>query len=78
MNDDACFASATELAARVRTGDVSPVEVTRAVLDRIERHDRRVNAFAHLAPELALDMAKAAEKRRGPGRRPRPAAMASP
>ena len=61
MTDDPCFASATELAARIRAGDVSPVEAVRAVLDRIERHDGRVNAFAHLSPDLALDMARSAE-----------------
>ena len=55
--DDLCFVPATELAARVRARDISPVEVVRAVLDRIERHNGRVNAFAHLTPELALDMA---------------------
>ncbi len=61
MNADLCFVPATELAQRVRTRDISPVELTRAVLEKIERHDGRVNAFAHLTAELALDMAQAAE-----------------
>ena len=61
MTVDLCFVPATELAERVRTRDVSPVELIRAVLDRIERLDGRVNAFAHLTAELALDMAQAAE-----------------
>ena len=61
MNADLCFLPAAEVAGRIRTRDISPVELTRAVLERIERHDGRVNAFAHLAPDLALDMAKAAE-----------------
>ena len=61
MNDDLGFASAVELAARIRARDISPVEVTRAVLERIERHDHRVNAFAHPTAELALDMARSAE-----------------
>ena len=61
-DDDLCFAPATELTARIRTRDISPVEVVRAVLDRIERHNGRVNAFAHLTPELALDMARDAER----------------
>ena len=60
--DDLCFVPATELAARIAARDISPVEVVRAVLDRIERHDGRVNAFAHLTPELALDMARDAER----------------
>ncbi|MYE14647.1 MAG: hypothetical protein F4X99_23895, partial [Gammaproteobacteria bacterium] len=61
VNADLCFLPAAEVAGRIRTRDISPVELTRAVLERIERHDGRVNAFAHLAPDLALDMAKAAE-----------------
>ncbi len=60
-DDDLCFVPATELAARIGTRDISPVEVVRAVLDRIERHNSRVNAFAHLTAELALDMARDAE-----------------
>ena len=61
MNADLCFVPAAELAERVRTREVSPVELTRAVLDRVERHEGRVNAFAQLTPDLALDMARAAE-----------------
>ena len=34
--DDLCWLSATELAAAVRTADVSPVEVAHAVLERID------------------------------------------
>ena len=62
VTNDLCFLPATELAARIRVRDVSPVEVTQAVLDRIERHDGRVNAFAHRTTDLALDSARAAER----------------
>ncbi len=62
MTADLCFTPATELAARIRDRDVSPVEVTQAVLDRIERHDGRINAFAHRTTDLALDTARAAER----------------
>ena len=60
--DDLCFASATELAAWIRAKQVSPVEVVRAVLDRVERLDAGINAFATLTPDLALQMAEDAEK----------------
>ena len=60
--DDLCLAPATELAAWVRTKRVSPTEVVRAVLDRIDRLDAGINAFAALTPDLALDMAQDAEK----------------
>ena len=62
MTDDLCFAPATELAARLRDRDVSPVEVTQAVLERIERHDGRINAFAHRTTDLALETARAVER----------------
>lgn len=61
MSDDLAFTSATALAAAFRTGELSPVEVVQALLARIETHEPRINAFAHVTPELALDMARAAE-----------------
>ncbi len=60
--DDLCCASATELAAWVRAKQVSPREITRSVLDRIDRLDAGVNAFALLTPDLALEMAQDAER----------------
>lgn len=52
----------SEAATRVRSGDVSPVELTRACLARIERFDATINAFITLTPQLALDAARAADK----------------
>ena len=37
--------SATELIHGYRSGTVSPVEATEASLDRIDRHNDRLNAF---------------------------------
>ena len=62
IEDDLCFASATELAAWVRAKQVSPTEVVRAVLDRIDRLNAGINAFAIPTPDLALEMAENAEK----------------
>jgi Asp-tRNA(Asn)/Glu-tRNA(Gln) amidotransferase A subunit family amidase len=59
--DDPCWMSAVDLAAAVRAGDLSPVEVTRAVLDRIERVNPAINAFCTVAAERALADAAAAE-----------------
>ena len=61
-DDDLCLAPATELAAWVREKRVSPTEIVRAVLDRIDRLDAGINAFAQLTPDLALEMASDAEK----------------
>ena len=61
-DDDLCLATATELAAWVRAKRVSPTEIVRAVLDRIDRLDGGINAFATLTPDLALETAGSAEK----------------
>jgi aspartyl-tRNA(Asn)/glutamyl-tRNA(Gln) amidotransferase subunit A len=52
---------ATELAARIRRREVSPVEVVEAILARMERLDGLLGAFCTPTPELALEMARAAE-----------------
>ena len=62
MTDAVCFAPATELAARIRAKDLSPVEVAGTVIARIERHEGAVNAFSQLTADLAMDMAGAAER----------------
>ena len=55
---DLADCSALTLLALYRAGDASPVEATRAVLDRIERLNPVLNAFCHLAPEEALAAAR--------------------
>ena len=52
----------TELAKRVETKKLSPVELTQLYLDRSAKLGPQLNAYARLTPELALDQAKAAEK----------------
>ncbi len=42
--------TASELLALYRSGAASPVEVTEAVLKRIEQLNPTLNAFCHLAP----------------------------
>ena len=49
MNEVICYADATELAARIRTKALSPVEVMRAHLERIEALNPRLNAVVTLA-----------------------------
>jgi len=58
---DLAWMAATEMASLIRRKRLSPVEVTAAVLARIETHNKRVNAFVHLAPEAAMAQAHAAE-----------------
>jgi aspartyl-tRNA(Asn)/glutamyl-tRNA(Gln) amidotransferase subunit A len=61
MSDELCFLSATELRARVRAKDVSPVEITRAVLARAERLQPELNCFITLCGDQAMADAKEAE-----------------
>jgi len=58
---DAAFASIRELSARFRTRDVSPVEVTQALLARIERLDPTIRSFVTVTADAALAEARAAE-----------------
>jgi len=51
----------SEAADLVRGRKVSPVELTRACLDRIERLDAKLNAFITVTAETALAEARAAE-----------------
>ena len=53
--------SATELIAGYRDKSFSPVEVTEAILQRIDQLDPKVNAFVTKTPELAIEQARAAE-----------------
>ncbi len=61
--DDIAGLSAVDLVEQYRTKSLSPVEATRAVLDRIERLYRHVNAFALLDAESALASAQESEGR---------------
>ena len=63
MTEDVAFLSASELLRLYRAGQLSPVEATRATLERIERHGDAVNAFCLLDAEQALASAADAEAR---------------
>ncbi|MFD5397496.1 amidase [Streptomyces sp. NPDC127097] len=59
---DICFLDATDLAARIRTRELSPLEVVQAHLDRIEEINPKLNAVVTVTAEQALDAAKAAQE----------------
>src|SRR5467141_4531307 len=56
------YLTVSELARRIESKKLSPVELTQAYLDRSEKLGARFNAYARLTPEIALTQAKAAEK----------------
>ena len=55
--------SATELLALYQRGEASPVEATRAVLERIDTVDPRLNSFCLVAHDAAMESAAASEAR---------------
>ena len=63
------FMPATELAELIRTKQLSPVEYMRGLLDRITALDPKVNAFAYLAGDQAMDAARKAEADLSSGQR---------
>ena len=70
--EDLFYLSVTELAKRIESKKLSPIELTQVYLDRSQKLGPRFNAYARLTPEIALEQAKAAEKeiRRGHYRGP--------
>src|SRR3712207_360018 len=61
MSDDVAFLSAEELVAAYHTRRLSPVEVTEAILARIDRVNPVVNAYTTVSAEQAIAGARAAE-----------------
>jgi aspartyl-tRNA(Asn)/glutamyl-tRNA(Gln) amidotransferase subunit A len=55
---DLTLAAAAE---QIRHHNLSPVEYTQALIDRIDTHDAKFNAFLRQTPELALQHARQAE-----------------
>ena len=64
----------TELLALIRRKQLSPVEVLRAYLDRIERYNGELNAIVTLHADRALEEARALERRIAAGGDPGPLA----
>jgi aspartyl-tRNA(Asn)/glutamyl-tRNA(Gln) amidotransferase subunit A len=58
---DLAYTPATDLVSRIRSKALSPVEVTRAVLERIEQVNPTINAFCTVTGDTALAAARAAE-----------------
>lgn len=60
-NDELCYLSAVELASRIRGKELSPVEVTEAVLDRIDEVNPALNAICTSMANEARATAKQLE-----------------
>ena len=62
LKESILYESVSELARKIESKQLSPVELTESYLNRCERFGPRLNAFARMTPEIALEQARAAEK----------------
>jgi aspartyl-tRNA(Asn)/glutamyl-tRNA(Gln) amidotransferase subunit A len=68
LSEDVFFAPVTELSARIKARQLSPVELAEGFLARIAKHSGRYNAFVTVTRELALAQARSAESEIAAGR----------
>ncbi len=59
--EDICFMSACEMAERIKTQEISSVEITEAIIERIEKINPIINAYCTPTFDLAREMAKKAD-----------------
>lgn len=57
-----CTKTLTEVAGLIKKKEVSPVELTQAMLDRISTHDGKLHSYLTVTPDLALQQAQTAEQ----------------
>ena len=62
MDDSIAYLSATELTGLFHRRDLSPVEIARSTLERIDRLNPAINAFTVVTADLALAQAENAER----------------
>ena len=67
MPTETAFRSLAELAQALRAGEFSALELTRYFLDRIDKADRKLNAYAEVYRDEALAAAEAADRIRRSG-----------
>jgi aspartyl-tRNA(Asn)/glutamyl-tRNA(Gln) amidotransferase subunit A len=72
LSEKILYETVSELAKRIESKQLSPVELTESYLERSQKFGPRLNAYARLLPDSALEQAQAAEKeiRRGHYRGP--------
>jgi aspartyl-tRNA(Asn)/glutamyl-tRNA(Gln) amidotransferase subunit A len=63
VSNELCDMTISELAPLIKSGKISPVEVTRSVLKRIERTEPNLNAYITIDHESAVKAAQAAQRR---------------
>ena len=66
--EEAAFWTVTDLAALIRTRQVTSVDLTRMYLDRLQRHDSVLHAVVTFTDSLALEQARRADREIAAGR----------
>ncbi len=61
MSEDLCYQSIGELAAQLESKQISPVELTRAYLERIRELDGKLNSYITVTEDVAIRQARRAE-----------------
>ena len=61
QSNDLSFLSISELSELIRARKISPVEITRTTLDRIEKLNPKLNAYITVTTDAAMKSAKEAE-----------------
>src|SRR5689334_17030800 len=61
MHDEIAYMPATEMRENIRSRALSPVEIARALLERIDALNPALNAYVLVTHEMAIDAARAAE-----------------
>jgi len=56
------YQTLTDLADRIRKGEITSTQLTENILGRIDSLDGRLNAFKLLCPDLAIEQARAADQ----------------
>jgi aspartyl-tRNA(Asn)/glutamyl-tRNA(Gln) amidotransferase subunit A len=67
IGEEVLYLPVSELSKRIESKKISPVDLTKAYLDRSEKIGPRLNAYAKLTPDIAMEQAAAAEKEIGRG-----------
>ena len=60
-SDDLHYLDLVDVARRIKVGALSPVTLTEAMLQRIEKLDGGLKSYATVTPDLALEQAREAE-----------------
>jgi amidase len=68
VDEDLSYWTMVDLARRMRAREVSPVEVTRTILDRIAALDGKLHSYLTVLHDAAMDQAKRAESEMAAGR----------